>query len=153
VTLPEKPEVGTVRASSSVRRFLMSVDKEVQDVLDQIAASITAGDGETVADLWETPGFVIGPSMALVLNSRAECAKMFSGGKEQYNAKGISDTRAEVLGLEWIGNDVVIAKVRWPYLDKKGREIGGERSDYTFRRDGEGTLKVREVLMRGEEAK
>ena len=42
-------------------------------------------------------------------------------------------------------------RVRWPYLDASGREIGAERFDYTLRRE-EGVLLIRSALIRGIEA-
>ena len=124
---------------------------EIQEVLDQIAVAITAGDGETVMALWELPAFVVGESMAQVIDDIDEGAKFFGGAKKQYRKMGIADTRAEIEDVEWLGKDVAVAKVRWPYLDEDGREVGGERSDYTFKRDESGALKVRSVLMRGVE--
>lgn len=128
---------------------------EVQEVLDQIAVAITAGDGDAVAALWETPGFIIGPTMDMVLADDAAIAKLFASGREQYAAMGVVDTRAEILDLEWIGPDrkLCVVKVVWPYLDASGREVGAERSDYTLRRDESGALKVREILMRGVDGK
>ena len=128
-----------------------TAEAEVQKLLDEIAAAITAGDGQKVAGLWETPAFVIGPTMAMVIESRDQAAKFFGSARAQYNERGIVDTRADITDLEWIGDRLVVVKVRWPYLDAKGREIGAEASDYTLRRDDENKLKVREVLMRGVE--
>lgn len=122
---------------------------ELQECLDKLARAITAGDGKAAAALWEAPAFVIGDEMAMPITELAEAEKFFGGAKEQYNERGIVDTRAEIIDEEWIGDRIVVAKVRWPYLDEAGREVGAERSDYTFRRNDRGELKVRSVLMRG----
>jgi hypothetical protein len=126
---------------------------EVQEILDQIAVAITAGDGETVAGLWALPAFIIGPTMEMAISDEDALVKLFAAGREQYTKQGITDTRAEILALEWIGkeHEFCVAQVRWPYLDDGGRRIGSERSDYMFRRDDSGALKVRMVLMRGVE--
>jgi ketosteroid isomerase-like protein len=143
-------------AGTTTRPTAATQRREVQEILDQIAVAITAGDGDAVAPLFETPAFIVGPTMAMTLDSDEATAKMFSAGKAQYTKMGITDTRAEILALEWIGEgdaagNCAVAQVRWPYLDERGREIGGERSDYTFKRDDDGTLKVRAILMRGVE--
>lgn len=124
---------------------------EVQEFLNQIARAITAGDGQAVAKLWELPGFVFGVEMAKVIDDRGELAEFFGGAKEQYNAQGITDTRPDIVDEEWIGDSMVIVKVRWPYLDANGREVGAEASDYTLWRDDRGRLKIRSILMRGVE--
>jgi hypothetical protein len=124
---------------------------EVQEFLNRIARAITAGDGATVAKMWELPGFVFGVEMAKVINDRDELARFFGGAKAQYNAQGITDTRPDIVDEEWIGDRMVIVKVRWPYLDADDREVGAEASDYTLWRDDRGALKIRSILMRGVE--
>jgi hypothetical protein len=122
---------------------------EVQDLLDQLAHAIVIGDGESAADLWETPGFVIGADVVMAIAKREELVKFFGAAREQYNAKGVVKTRADLLDLERVGSSIVIAAVRWPWIDASGREVGSESSDYTLRRDRDGRLRVRSVLMRG----
>jgi hypothetical protein len=124
---------------------------EVQDFLNRIARAITAGDGAAVAEMWELPGFVFGAELAKTIDNRDQLAVFFGGAKEQYNAQGITDTRPDIVDEEWIGDRMVIAKVRWPYLDASGREVGAEASDYTLWRNERGELKIRSVLMRGVE--
>ena len=84
------------------------------------------------------------------MNSAEEVDKFFGGAKEQYNQRGISDTRAEVLGLAWITPRIALVDVRWPYLDQDGNEVGEEASSYVLRRDDSGQLKLHVAIMRGE---
>ena len=126
------------------------VHGEVQDLFDEIVKAVVAGNGEAVAALWETPGFVIGEDMVMAIESREQLAQFFGSAKAQYNERGITSTRADVIDLERIGQRIVIATVRFPHLDANGREVGSESSDYTLRRDDHGKLRVRSVLMRGE---
>ena len=126
-------------------------DREVQGFLDKLGRSLTAGDARTVATMWAVPAYVIGDNGSQVVNSKEEVEQFFSGAKEQYNKRGITDTRAEVFGLEWVTERVAIVDVRWPYLDARGEEVGGEASTYTLRRDDAGDLKLHIAIMRGEE--
>jgi hypothetical protein len=126
-------------------------DGEIQSLLDQIAEAVTAGDGDSIAQLWEPPAFIIGSTMAMVIDSQSQAAQLFGGARADYHARGIIDTRADIADLEWIGSDVAVAKIRWTYLDTSGDEIGAEASDYTLRRDARGQLKIKAVLMRGTE--
>jgi hypothetical protein len=122
---------------------------EVQDLLSQVARGVTAGDGNQVAMLWEVPGIVIAADAVTPITSRAQLEAMFGAGKAQYNQRGIVDTRADIIDEDWIGDRIVVVKVRWPYLDASGREIGAEASDYTLRRDTSGRLRICAIVMRG----
>ncbi len=122
---------------------------EVQSLLEQMARALTAGDGRTVARMWETPAMVISDQGVQAVASTSEVEQFFSGAKDQYNKMGIVDTRPEIQQLTWATRRIAIAEVRWPWLDGSGRESGSETSTYTFRRDDSGQLKVRAVVMHG----
>ena len=122
----------------------------VQDYLDRFATAMTSGDAKTVASLWGVPAFVIGQNEARVVQSEAEVEEFFAGAKDMYNQRGIMDTRAEILDLDWLSENLMIVTVRWPYLDQNEKEVGEESSSYTLLRGEDGGFKVRVVTMRGE---
>lgn len=124
---------------------------EVQDLLDRYAKALTSGDAQAAAAMWEVPAYVIGPDAALAVDQPTLISQFFGEAKDAYNAQGIESTRPEILDEEWIGDRLVVVRIRWPYLDATGREVGAERSDYTLRRDRNGALVIRCVLMRGVE--
>jgi len=124
---------------------------EVQDLLDRYTKALTEGDGDAAAAMWEAPAYVIGPDVVMAVDRPQAIAYYFGQAKEAYNAQGIESTRPEILDEEWLGDRVVVVRIRWPYLDASGREIGAERSDYTLRRGDSGALAIRCVLMRGVE--
>jgi hypothetical protein len=132
------------RAAPHVHR-----DSSVQDFLDRMGRALTAGDGKTIATMWGIPALVIGDAMVMAVTTAAEVEQFFGGAKDQYNERGITDTRAEILRLEWVTDRIVVVDVRWPYLDAQGREVGAESSTYTLRRDDRGKLELRVALMRG----
>jgi len=125
---------------------------EVQELLNRLARGVTAGDGKAVAKDWGVPAIVIGADGIHAVATRDEVAGFFGGAKDEYTKRGITDTRPEIRDEDWIGDRIVIVKVRWPYLDASGQEIGGEGSDYTLVRNEAGALEVRCVVMRGVEA-
>jgi hypothetical protein len=135
--------------SSEQRVSFEAGEAKVQEVLDRFARALTSGDGEAAADVWDTPAFVIGAGMARAVSGRAEVAAFFAGGKDQYNSRGIADTRAEIQRFDWVSEDLVVVDVRWPYLTEDGTEVGEETSSYTLMADRDGELKIRSVLMRG----
>ena len=122
---------------------------EVQQLLDDLAAALTAGDGARAANAWDVPALVLGDQQVHAVATRQEVASFFGGAREQYNQRGITDTRAEILDLRWPTDRMAIAVVRWPYLDTQGREKGTETSTYVLRRDERGALKLRVAVMHG----
>lgn len=121
----------------------------VQRYFDRFAEAMTSGDTRAMERLWGVPAFVLGRSEARVVHSEAEVEELFAGAKELYNSRGIVHTRAEIERLDWVGRDLVVATVRWPYLDADDRELGAETSSYTLLRGEDGGYRLRAVLMRG----
>ena len=91
----------------------------------------------------------LGDQQVHAVATHQEVAGFFGGAREQYNQRGITDTRAEILDLRWPTDRMAIAVVRWPYLDAQGREKGTETSTYVLRRDERGALKLRVAVMHG----
>jgi hypothetical protein len=124
----------------------------VQAYFDRFADAMTAGDLKTMVKLWGVPAFVLGKSEARVVQSESEVEQFFAGSKEMYNERGITRTYAEIIDLDWVDRDLVIATVRWPYLDDQENVLGEESSSYTLFRGEDGSFKLRSVLMRGSRA-
>lgn len=122
---------------------------EVQAFLARIARALTAGDGRTVAGMWAVPALVLGDEDVRAVGTLPEVEQFFGGAKEQYNARGILDTRADILELKWLTPRMALVEVRWPYLDRQGDEVGEEISTYVLRRDETGALKVQVAVMQG----
>jgi hypothetical protein len=125
---------------------------EVQDLMTRFAQALVAADGPAIATLFETPALVIAEDGVVALSAIEQVSQFFGAAAAQYHARGITNTRADVIDLERISDKLVIATVRWPHLDAQLHETAAEESDYTLRRDGSGALKIRSVLMRGIEA-
>jgi hypothetical protein len=126
-------------------------DLGVQEFLNGFAEALTEGDGEAIAEMWEMPAFVLGQDMARVLADVAEAAEFFGGARAQYNEIGITNTRAEIVRLDEITDTMVMVRVRWPYLDAQGQELGAETSTYTLVRVGP-DWKFRIAVLHGKEA-
>lgn len=117
-------------------------DPDVQEFLHRFAWALTTGDGRAASKLWALPALIVGDDMVQTVMERSELERMYRVAREQYNAWGIADTRAEVQGLEWLSDRVVLVHVRWPQLDVSGQEKGEEWSTYVLRRDDHGDLKL-----------
>ena len=124
--------------------------KAVRALLAQLARALTSGDGKAAAAVWETPALVIGDDVALTVSSSADLQEVFGGAKAQYNARGITDTRPDILRLDWLTPRLALVEVRWPYLAEDGDELGEETSTYVIRREADGRLAIRAAVMHGE---
>lgn len=127
-------------------------DLGVQAYLDAFGAAVTAGDGKTIAKMWDVPAFVIGDEMVKVISDSAEIEHFFGGARAQYNDRGVTDTRADIVRVDEISDRIVSVRVRWPHLNAQGLEVGAETSTYTLRRDDDGEWKLRVAIMHGAEA-
>jgi hypothetical protein len=135
--IPER--VGPAPDNAAVRALLVG-----------LAHALTSGDGKRAAATWATPALVIADDLALTVTSHDELQEVFGGAKAQYNARGIADTRPDILRLDWVTDRLVIVEVRWPYLAADGDEIGEETSTYVIRREPDGRLAIRASVMHGE---
>jgi ketosteroid isomerase-like protein len=145
--MPRHPELADIRSALATED-----DSGVQHYLDQFGEALTRGDAKAIADMWAVPAFVLGAGMAQPVRSREEVEQFFSGARDQYNERGVTDTRAEIVRLDSIHDALVMVRVHWPWLDAQGETVGGECSTYTLERDEDGDWKMRVVVMHGAEA-
>lgn len=124
-------------------------DEAVQAYFERFAKALTEGDAATIATMWQTPSYVMGAGMAQAVESSKEVEVFFSGAKEQYRRRGIVEARPEIESLAWLTERIALVQVRWPYLNAKKEEIGGERSTYVLNRLETGRLLMRVVVMHG----
>lgn len=141
------PSLDQARPASSAE----DVRREIQAYLDAFAKELTAGNARALADLWETPALVLGDDMVLAVNDHQEVEDFFGGAKAQYNERGITDTKAQIEKLDMLTPRMAIVRVRWPYLDANGKEVGAESSTYTLRKDDGGDWRLRVSMMHGVE--
>ena len=94
-------EQSTAQAAQQHRSEHQNARNDVQQLLDKLGRAVTSGDGKAAAALWEMPALVIGDQQVTAVASAQEVEQFFGGAKEQYNAKGITDTRPEIARLDW----------------------------------------------------
>jgi hypothetical protein len=126
------------------------IDRAVQDFLDRYGAALAAGDGKAIAAQWETPALVVDDRGVIPVGTPEEIEQFFTAAHADYNARGITGTRAEIVRLEWATERIAQVDVRWVLLDAGGRERGDESTTFTLRRDDHGNLRLRCTVTRGE---
>ena len=142
-------EMNPHTSSVTANEGRVSQREEVQMLLDRMGRAVTSGDGRAMAEMWDVPALVLSNDEVMAVSAADEIEKFFGGAKEQYNARGITDTRAEIVKLDWPTDRIAIVTVRWPYLDAKGGVHGSETSMYTLRRDDKRKLRLRVAVMHG----
>ena len=124
--------------------------REVQRLFDELALALNESDPERVARVWQAPALVLADGLERMMGSLDELRSAFSRARVQYRDRGIESTRAEMVRIDWPTQEIALVEVHWPHLDHEGREIGGERSTFTLRRE-DGALKIRAVVVHGED--
>lgn len=142
-------EIGTPDNTKNPRYFACP---DVQSFLDRLGRAAVSADTTTLASLWKTPSVVLGDDEVIEVRDTDQIERLFSGAKDQYQARGICDTRAEIQDLVWTSDHSCIVTVRWPYYDHQGEELGSETSTYTLQRDEQRRLWLRSVVMHSEAA-
>jgi hypothetical protein len=113
----------------------------VQRFLERLTNALTAGDGEGAAACFESPALMVMADPRhggnQVLQDRATVAKFFGQAPQQYHAKGVQWTFPDVERLEWVADGLALVRVRFPYIDADGNDLGdGETSVYVVRKTG-----------------
>jgi len=122
---------------------------EIQQLLNSMARAVVSGDGRTVAEMWDVPALVISDDGVMAVDRQEEFEAFFGGARAQYNAQGITDTRAEIVRIEWATKRLATVQVRWPHIDASGKTCGSETSTYVIRRNDKDELKLRVAVMHG----
>ncbi|MEA3190291.1 MAG: hypothetical protein QOD77_873 [Thermoplasmata archaeon] len=136
-----RPQQGTPRSARPRRPLAGDDASEVQAFLDGFAAAVTAGDGKAAAACFDYPALMVMGDATQPLEEPEAVAAFFAQAPEQYHAKGIEDTRADIQDVEWLNDRLVLVRTHFPYLDAAGADTGdGETSLYLMRRRKDGSL-------------
>ena len=128
-------------------------DGPVAELMNRFADGLTAGDGKAITQLWAVPALVLSDTSTHAVSSLEQVEAFFSGAKEQYAKQGIDEARPDIRNIVWMTPNLVNVTVRWPYVDRSGREFGEESSTYTLRRLEDGSLKIQVIVMHGAKMK
>jgi hypothetical protein len=144
------PPTGEPSKKRSRRGRMRRIERaELQAFFDDMVRALVKGDGRHAAELFDPPAYLLGDENAQAILTQEEIVGFFTGAKEQYTARGIADTRAEIVRLDRITSRLVMVTLRYPWLADNGSEIGEERASYIIQRGFDGGLKIRVALMRG----
>lgn len=121
-------------------------ESQLQTLIDNLGAALTAGDAAALAELWDTPGLVMADEGARAISGRDEVEAFFTQSIAAYREQGIVATRGELLAHQVLSKRTAWVDVAWPNLDADGREAGRERSFYLVRLGDDGVARVQAAL-------
>jgi hypothetical protein len=125
----------------------------VRALFDRLGRALGAADGEAIARLWDVPALVVADQGMHAVSSLGEVEQFFALAAAQYRSRGIRETRPDIVRLDWATGRLVIVRVRWPFLDEDGQEMGEETTTYTLRQGDDGELRICVAVLHGEPAK
>ena len=116
-----------------------TIEAELDDYLTRYAATLTAYDSRTAADLWGSPSMILTDRQgAGVLESREAMAAGLERSYPLYRRLGLASVGFERLGHERLSDAVVLVRVRWLFHDGDGRQMTDSLAAYVLRRGEEG---------------
>ncbi|MFK3676848.1 hypothetical protein ACI2IP_03920 [Microbacterium sp. NPDC090218] len=117
----------------------MSIPSDrIDEYLARYAASLTAFDAESAADLWSTPGVIADDHVSGVLESREA---MIAGLKQSYplyRELGLASVGHELLDTTALTDRLMLVRVRWLFRDADGEQLTDTTSYYLLRDDDAG---------------
>lgn len=117
-------------------------DSTTFDFFLYFGAALSSGNLEIITKCWAVPSYILDERLTLSVSSTEDLEKIFTIKKKNYNERGISEVRPEILGVQWMTDQIVVANVKWLLLDKSGKKNGYETAFYTLKMDKNGKLKI-----------
>lgn len=121
---------------------------EIRQLLERLGQAISAGELEKVSACWVVPAVLLSDEGAIVLANASEIEALMARASESYRSQGIVSTRPEIERIEMLSEKIASVDVRWPSLDKSGKEKATERSHYLLQLDKDGQPRIRVALTR-----
>lgn len=130
----------------------------LQEFLEEFAQALTSGDGEAAAACFEYPCAMVmsdpeayGPNH--VFQDQETAARFFAEAPRMDHERGIEDTFPGVEQVQDLGSGLLLARVRFPYIDADGNDMGdGETSLYVLRRRPQEGYAIASVVTLGADA-
>lgn len=127
-------------------------DLGVLDFLEALALAFSEGNGPALAEMWETPCFVLSQEEARTLEDADDVKDFCGNARDRYSSRGVTHTRPQIVRVDEITDRIVTVRVRWPWLDRDETEMGADVSTYTLRTGDDGDWRVRIAVIHGPEA-
>ncbi len=123
-------------------------DSDVVDFFNSLGAAVTTGNYEVLRKCWALPSYILSDHATQALTTFEDLEKFFTEIKRSFNTEGVAGVRPEVLGQQWLTDQILIVTLRWSQVDKNNHEVGEETAIYNLKADTNGKFKIH-VLTQG----
>ncbi len=107
--------------------------ESLADFFGRYGSALTAGDLPAIAGCYALPGMVVSGGYGFTFSTPAAVALSFIGAAPAYREHQLVAAHAEIGEVQRLGDALVLAAVRWEYLDSRGEAVPGERFRYLIR--------------------
>ena len=120
---------------------------EVEAFLDRYGEALAAGDLAGIAACYTLPALVAGDGAAIPIAEPGQVEAAFAGAADAYKAQELVGIRAELRGVDRLTPNLLLADVRWAYLDQGGEAQRHSSYRYLLRRSAaDGRLGIQVVV-------
>ena len=120
---------------------------EVEAFLDRYGEALAGGDLAGIAACYTLPALVAGDDAAMPISEPGQVEAAFAGAADAYKAQGLVGIRAELRGVDRLTPNLLLADVRWAYLDQGGEARRHSSYRYLLRRSAaDGRLGIQVVV-------
>jgi ketosteroid isomerase-like protein len=124
-----------------------TADAEVEAFLDRYADALAGGDLPGIVGCYTLPALVAGDDTAIPITEPGQVEAAFAGAADTYKAQGLVGIRAELRGVDRLTPNLLLADVRWAYLDEGGEARRRSSYRYLLRRSAsDGRLGIQVVV-------
>ena len=123
-------------------------DSDIIDFFISLGAAVTTENYDVIGKCWALPSYVLSDHATRTLATSDDLEKYFGEIKRSFKTEGVAGVRPEVLGQQWLTDQILIVTLRWSQLDSNNHEIGEETAIYNLKADTNGKLKIH-VLTQG----
>jgi hypothetical protein len=106
------------------------------DFFDRYGSALTTGDLLTLSSCYRLPGTVVADNYSFTFSSPAAVALSFVGAAPAYRERELVAAHAEIEDVQRLSDGLVLASVRWEYLDCRGEAVPGGAYRYVVRLGG-----------------
>ena len=123
--------------------------EDVERFLIAYAEALSAGDGATVATMWEIPGLVVSDEGSIPVTDAEQVDQFFTAALAQCADAGLAGTQPEHVAIEQLTDRLCSADVRWIGIDAEGRATRyKELSTYLLRQAEDGAIRIQVAVVR-----
>ena len=119
---------------------------EVEAFLDRYGEALAGGDLAGIAACYTLPALVAGEGAAIPIAEPGQVEAAFAGAADAYRAQRLVGIRAELRGVDRLTPNLLLADVRWAYLDQAGEARRHSSYRYLLRRSADGRLGIQVVV-------